>query len=73
MDMDEIKQSLDTLVETIETDSLLDDDLRTELLELAQEALGDPTPDNLRALSIVLERLGESEKYMNALDVVAGV
>ena len=73
MDVEQIKQALGSLVETINSDPMLDDELRETMIELSQEALGDPTPDNLKALSIVLDRLGESERYANAMDVIAGI
>lgn len=69
---EDLKKVLEEIIANVETDSTLTDELRDKLTELATAVMVDPTPDNLKALAIVLETLGNSERYLNALAIVQG-
>lgn len=67
-----LKKALDGILEAVEDDDTLTQELRDSITNLAVEAIGDPTPANLKALAIVLEKLGQTERYFNSLAIVKG-
>lgn len=64
---DQITNVVNDIVKAVNNDPNLNDEMRDEILDLAQAAEADPTPGNLKALSIVFDKLSEANKYMGAM------
>ncbi len=72
LDVSELKGVLEELIELLESDGELDEEVRESLVDLVTESIGDPTPGNLRTLAHVLGEVAKTERYLRALEIVAG-
>lgn len=66
----EIGETLTKLIGEITNDPSLDDEHKAELIDLINEVVADPTPNNIQALALVMEETGKSQEYSAALDLV---
>lgn len=55
------------ILDTVNNDPNLDDEMRSEILDLVGLAKADPTPGNMEALAIVFDKLSDANKYMGAM------
>ncbi len=69
--MDELGKTLTQLLNQVSTDPNLDDDDKEDLLSLINDVVASPTPNNIEALSIVIEELGKSQEYEAAKEILA--
>lgn len=68
MNLDETLRNISQLVET---DTNLNEELRSDIKELLEEVNSDPTPANLRVLATVLEKMSDATKYISALKTLS--
>lgn len=67
---DEIGKVLGKLIERITSDDTLDEEDKAQAVDLINDVVADPTPENLEALALVMEELGKSQEYLAAMDIV---
>lgn len=65
--MSNLNDTFQQIIDTVNNDPNLDDEMRSEILDLAALAKADPTPGNMDALAIVFEKLSDANKYMGAM------
>ena len=70
MDTNKLTQTLKSLLDRISNDPQLDDEGKSDLVDLINDVIAEPTPNNLEALALVIEELGKSQEYMAALEIV---
>ncbi len=58
------------LLVQVQDDTNLDDETRDSVVELINLVIADPSADNLRALALVLEKLGDTTTYLSALETI---
>ncbi len=63
----DVTSIVNEIIDTVTNDPNLDEELKEQILDLAETAQADPTPGNLKALSIVFDKLSEANKYMGAM------
>ncbi len=61
---------LTQISDQIQSDPNLDDEVKDSTMELIGLVIADPSADNLRALAIVLEKLGDSVQYLSSLETL---
>jgi len=64
------KELLDNLLAQVQDDTGLTDDVKDSLVELIDGVSADPSPDNFKALAIVLEKLADTTQYLSALETI---
>lgn len=64
------KDLLNQLIAQVQDDPNLIQEMKDSTIELIDLVAKDPTPDNLRALAIVIEKLGLATQYLSALETV---
>lgn len=64
------KDLLNQLIAQVQDDPNLTQEMKDSTIELIDLVTKDPTPDNLRALAIVIEKLGLATQYLSALETV---
>lgn len=65
-----VQDLLNQLVDQVQSDPNLTDEVKDGTTELIAVVTKDPTPDNLRALAIVIEKLGDATRYLSALETI---
>lgn len=65
-----LQDILNKLLTQVQDDPSLGDEMKDSTTELITLVMKDPTPDNLRALAIVLEKLGDATRYLSALETI---
>lgn len=73
MQPNDIQKQLASLLEKIRQDDSLGEDLQNNLTDLIAATSADPTPGNLEALSIVLQKLADANKYMAAMTSIQNI
>lgn len=68
-----LQDVLNKLLTQVQDDPNLSDEMKDSTMELITLVVKDPTPDNLRALAIVLEKLGDTTRYLSALETIETV
>lgn len=68
--MPSLNDIIKNVIDTVNNDPNLDEEMRTEILDLASLAQADPTPGNLEALAIVFDKLSDANKYMGAMSTL---
>ena len=68
-----LQDLLTQLLAQIQDDTNLSDEVRDNAIELVSVVSQDPFPDNIRALAIVLEKMGETTKYLSALETIKNI
>ena len=68
-----LQDLLTQLLAQIQDDTNLSDEVRDDAIELVSVVSQDPSPDNIRALAIVLEKMGETTKYLSALETIKNI
>lgn len=63
-------QALTDLENQINSDSGLDVEVKTKLLDLIKEVKVDPKDANLEALAVVLDTVADSEEYKQAVALI---
>jgi len=58
---------LNQITETVESDSNLDISVKDQICDLIEEVRLDPTPANLKALSIIVEKIKGVTEYVSQL------
>lgn len=71
--MIDIQELLDNIADAIEDDPVLDDEMRDDALDLVDAVSEDPSPENLKALYIVVAKLRDANKYLSALENLESV
>ncbi len=70
MQLEELQKTLTSLLERVQADSQLEEDEKTDLIDLINSVVADPTPNNFDALAIVIDELGKSQEYMAAKEII---
>lgn len=70
MQPNDIQKQLVSLLAEVRKDDSLGEGLQNNLTDLITATSADPTPGNLEALSIVLQKLGDANKYMAAMTAI---
>ena len=68
---DDVLAQLKELAIAVQDDEALDESVRTELAELVDSVIEDPTPGNLNVLATTLEHLGDSMRYIRYIEAVS--
>ena len=68
-----LQDLLTQLLAQIQDDTNLSDEVRDNAIELVSVVSQDPSPDNIRTLAIVLEKMGETTKYLSALETIKNI
>lgn len=71
MQPDQLQKTLRDLLVRVQSDTLMDDDDKASLIDLINEVVADPTPENLEALALVLEELGNAQEYTVAKETIS--
>lgn len=61
---------LNQLLVQVQDDPNLNDEMKDSTTELISLVIKELTPDNLRALAIVMEKLGDTTRYLSALETI---
>lgn len=61
---------LSQLLAQVQDDPNLTDEVKDSAAELIALVVKEPTPDNLRALAVVIEKLGDTTRYLSALETL---
>ena len=67
MDLKNFQSKLVELLNKIKHDASIPEEVRTSLEEMIMQVSADPTPENLSALSIVLNKASQNQKYMASM------
>ncbi len=67
---DEVSKALQQLLNQVMQDENLDEEDKSQAVDLINDVVANPTPNNLEALALVVEELGKSQEYLAALDIV---
>lgn len=73
MQPNDLQKQLTSLLEKVRQDDSLGEELQSNLTDLITAASADPTPGNLDALSIVLQKLADANKYMAAMTSIQNI
>lgn len=73
MNPNDLQKQLTSLLEKVRQDDSLGQELQDNLTDLITATSADPTPGNLEALSIVLQKLADSNKYMAAMTSIQNI
>lgn len=65
--LEDLKLLLQDIITKVMLDDDLNEDIRDQIVNLAEETLENPTPANIEAFSIVLSKIGDAEDYMGAM------
>lgn len=71
--MDDLKEVISALIEQVMQDEDLHEDIKNQIVEMAQEVLDDPTSGNIKALGIVMDKLSDMNKYLSAKATLDGL
>ena len=68
-----VQEQLDLLLDQILQDEGLDKELKDNLTDLIAATSSDPTPENIDALALVFSKLGDANKYMEAMTAIQNI
>ncbi len=71
--MDDLKEVISALIEQVMQDEDLHEEIKNQIVEMAQEVLDDPTSGNIKALGIVIDKLADMNKYLSAKATLDGL
>jgi hypothetical protein len=62
-----LEDILKNITQLVENDNNLSNEIKDDMQELVTEVLMSPTPANLNALALVLEKLRDANKYLSSI------
>lgn len=71
--MDDLKETITALIDQVMEDDDLHEDIKNQIVEMAQGVLDDPTSGNIKALGIVIDKLADMNKYLSAKATLDGL
>lgn len=71
--MDDLQETVQALIDQVMQDDDLHEDIKNQIVEMAQEVLDDPTDGNIKALGIVMDKLSDMNKYLSAKATIEGL
>lgn len=67
MDLTTFQSRITQLIEAIKNDSSIPEEVRSSLEDMIMQVSSDPTPENMEALAIVLNKASQTQKYMGSM------
>lgn len=71
--MNNFSEIMNGIIEQIMNDDDLQDEIKDELVKLVQDVIADPTPGNVEALSILMDKFADANKYLAAKTSLQGL